>query len=301
FEYMYCPPSDVYEENKLQMVETLQSVLSLFDSIDGLTDYLSYRLINLAESVSDNIDVKNKFKENPLDDPLIYDYKNYPSELFKKAGEIAPNRAGFGDFGSWLNSYCQKKYGRPLTLACSADLAGSTNIDGFSKSLNDNEDFGMYHPSNNSAGTLLPQGITEFANAGIMTGVATVNFATDPYFDFNGFITACSTYGSFSYLKYGAFRLFSQIAQDSQLKVGKVIWVAGHSGPETAEDFRTHFGIFAPGVTQLFPEGHIINLHPWEYNEVPVMLGAALNTDMPIIALHLTRPPIGIPDRISLG
>ena len=82
--------------------------------------------------------------------------------------------------------------------------------------------------------------------------------------------------------------------------MGKTIWVAGHSGPETAEDFRTHFGIFAPGVTQLFPEGHIINLHPWEYNEVPVMLGAALKTDVPILALHLTRPPVEIPDREKL-
>ncbi|SVE28165.1 uncharacterized protein METZ01_LOCUS481019, partial [marine metagenome] len=66
-------------------------------------------------------------------------------------------------------------------------------------------------------------------------------------------------------------------------------------------DFRTHFGIFAPGVTQLFPEGHILNLHPWEYNEVPVMLAAALKTNIPIIALHLTRPPIEIPDRKALG
>jgi len=47
-----------------------------------------------------------------------------------------------------------------------------------------------------------------------------------------------------------------------------VIWVASHSGPETAEDSRTHFGIFAPGVTQLFPRGHVINLHPWEHNDV---------------------------------
>ncbi len=66
--------------------------------------------------------------------------------------------------------------------------------------------------------------------------------------------------------------------------------VAGHSGPETADDSRTHFGIFAPGVTQLFPEGKVINLHPWEYNEVPVLLGAALRLDAPIVALHLTRP-----------
>ena len=96
-------------------------------------------------------------------------------------------------------------------------------------------------------------------------------------------------------------RLFSQLAQDSELKVGKVLWVAGHSGPETAEDSRTHFGIFETGVTQLFPEGHVIDLHPWEYNEVPVVLGAALRHRRPIVALHLTRPPIEIPDRAALG
>jgi transketolase len=96
-------------------------------------------------------------------------------------------------------------------------------------------------------------------------------------------------------------RLFSQLAQDAELKVGKVIWVAGHSGPETAEDSRTHFGIFSPGVTQLLPDGQVINLHPWEHNEVAPALGAALATDVPIIALHLTRPPIEIPDREGLG
>ena len=102
---------------------------------------------------------------------------------------------------------------------------------------------------------LLPQEITEFANAGILAGMATVNFASDPEQEFDGFWGACSTYGSFSYLKYGPMRLFSQLAQDCELKVGKVLWVAGHSGPETADDSRTHFGIFAPGVTQLFPDG----------------------------------------------
>ncbi len=77
--------------------------------------------------------------------------------------------------------------------------------------------------------------------------------------------------------------------------------MAGHSGPETAEDSRTHFGVFAPGVTQLFPEGAVIDLHPWEFNEVPVVLGAALATDVPIVALHLTRPPVTVPDREALG
>jgi transketolase len=91
------------------------------------------------------------------------------------------------------------------------------------------------------------------------------------------------------------------VAQDSELKVGKVIWVAGHSGPETAEDSRTHFGIFPPGVTQLFPDGHVINIYPYEHNEVGPLLGAALATKAHIVALHLTRPAITIPDREKLG
>src|SRR5205814_340320 len=116
-----------------------------------------------------------------------------------------------------------------------------------------------------------------------------------------GFWGACSTYGAFSYLKYGEMRLFSQLAQDCELKVGKVLWVAGHSGPETAEDSRTHFGIFETGVTQLFPDGAVTDVHPWEYNEVPVVIAAALRAKAPIVALHLTRPSVDIPDRAALG
>jgi len=54
-------------------------------------------------------------------------------------------------------------------------------------------------------------------------------------------------------------------------------------------------------VTQLFPDGHVIDVHPWEHNEVPVVLAAALKTDAPIVALHLTRPNVTIPDRAALG
>jgi transketolase len=96
-------------------------------------------------------------------------------------------------------------------------------------------------------------------------------------------------------------RLFSQLAQDCQWKVGKVMFVAGHSGPETADDSRTHFGVFEPAVMQLFPKGRVLNLHPWEHNEVPVLLGAAFQEDVPVVVLHLTRPPIAVPDRDQLG
>jgi transketolase len=89
--------------------------------------------------------------------------------------------------------------------------------------------------------------------------MATVNLAPDVEAEFDGFWGACSTYGSFSYLKYGMMRLLSQLEQDCQFKLGKVLWVAGHSGPETADDSRTHFGIFEPGASSL--KG-TVNLHP---------------------------------------
>jgi transketolase len=191
--------------------------------------------------------------------------------------------------------------GRPLVLACSADLADSTNISGFAKAFGDFKGFDWYERTKHPEGALLPQQITEFTNSGIVVGLAVTNMSAKPEEEFLGYWGACSTYGSFSYLKYGLMRLFSQLAQDCPLKVGKVIWVVGHSGPETAEDSRTHFGIFAPGVTQLFPDGHVINLHPWEHNEVAPALAAALAGDAPIVALHLTRPAVTIPDRAKLG
>src|SRR5919204_398909 len=143
----------------------------------------------------------------------------------------------------------------------------------------------------------VPQRLPSF----YLGGKAARVFDDERLYDFDGFYGACSTYGSFSYLKYGEMRLFSQLAQDCELRVGRVLWVAGHSGPETAGDSRTHFGIFETGVTQLFPDGQVIDVHPWEHNEVPVVLAAAFRTRAPIVALHLTRPAVEIPDRARLG
>ncbi|HEX5451355.1 MAG TPA: hypothetical protein VFW86_03115, partial [Candidatus Limnocylindrales bacterium] len=234
-------------------------------------------------------------------DRRIFDVGQYPASIWKQPGEKAANRNGLGAWGAYVNSLGRAEHGRPLFIACSADLAESTNIAGFAEGFEGREGWGWYERNTNPEGALLPTEITEFTNAGMMAGLATVNFAADPFHDFDGFWGACSTYGAFSYLKYGPMRLFSQLAQDCQLRVGKVLWVAGHSGPETAEDSRTHFGIYEPGMTQLFPANHVVDLHPWEYNEVPVVLAAALSLDVPIVALHLTRPSIEIPDRTALG
>jgi transketolase len=296
---------EIAAETRNEQVEQarnyFETVISVLRNNQNLVDYLADRLIELGDSVPQDIDGCKISASNPLNDKEIFDFKNYPDELFAEPGTKIPNRVGFSKIASWINSHSREKYGRPLFVAMSADLAGSTNISGFAKGWGDMEDLGMYDKITNTDSPLMPQGITEFANSGMMAGLSTVNFNKDTLEQFNGFIGSFSTYGSFSYLKYGPIRLFSQVAQDSQIKVGKLLWIAGHSGPETAEDSRTHFGIFAPGVTQLFPNGHIINLHPWEHNDVAPALAAAFATDVPIVALHLTRPPIEVPDREKLG
>ena len=289
------------EEQVKQGSSYLETVFSVLRNNQELVDYLADRLVELGDSVPSEISSCKVKDSNPLDDNELFNFSNYPSELFASPGEKVPNRVGFSKIASWLNSYSRINYGRPLFVAMSADLADSTNISGFSKGWGDVEDLGMYSKEANLSSPLMPQGITEFANSGMMAGLSTVNFSSNTVDSFNGFIGSFSTYGSFSYLKYGPIRLFSQVAQDSQIKVGKLLWIAGHSGPETAEDSRTHFGIFAPGVTQLFPKGHIINLHPWEHNDVAPALAAAFSTDVPIVALHLTRPAIEVPDREKMG
>lgn len=289
----------------------LERVISVLRDHDELARDLSHRLLELAEAVPEHID---GFKlsprtatradgeqaqpaqfTSPCDDETLFDPTSYPEEMWVPPGSVIANKDALGRWGGWINDTCRQRYGRPLFLACSADLAHSTSIAGFAGS------WGWYNRETNPDGVLLPQEITEFTNAALMAGAACTNLAEDPWQRFDGFYGACSTYGAFVYLKYGIMRLFSQVAQDSRLRVGKVLWVAGHSGPETADDSRTHFGIFAPGVTQLFPEGSVVEIHPWEHNEVPVMLAAAMTHPAPIVALHLTRPPIRVPDRQAMG
>jgi len=295
-------PTDA-KEREAQARHNFGVAMGVLRNNTALVDAISDRLVEVAGLVPDHVEGFNLGGRGAeiFADERLTDAAAYPPEMWKPPGEKAANRSALATWGSWVNAYAKLEYGRPLFIVCSADLAESTNIAGFAKDFGEMPGWGWYQRDTNPRGALLPQQITEFTNSGVTVGIATVNLADDPMTSFNGFWAACSTYGSFSYLKYGPMRLFSQLAQDCELKVGKVIWVAGHSGPETAEDSRTHFGIYETGVTQLFPEGHVIDLHPWEYNEVPVVLAAALATDVPIVALHLTRPAVDIPDRAALG
>jgi transketolase len=294
-------PSDP-ENLKSEFRANLAAVVEVLHRDEELVDYLANRLVTLGEEVPEEIPgFRLGGKGNPFHDKRLYDFRNYPDDLFAKPGASLPNRLALAKWGAWVNALGANDYGRPIFIASSADLAESTNISGFGSAYGNFPGYGWYERYGTDQGVLLPQEITEFTNSGITAGLASVNFSKDPFQDFDGFWGACSTYGSFSYLKYGPMRLFSQMAQDCEFKLGKFLFIAAHSGPETADDSRTHFGIFSPGVMQLFPKGSVINLYPWEYNEVPVVLGAALQQSAPIVILHLTRPAILIPDREALG
>jgi transketolase len=285
-----------------QAAHNLDVALSVLRRDPELIRWLSDRLVAIAETVPDDErGLRLGDRGAVFADDRLFDPAAYPDQLWKQPGDTAPNRAGLAAWAGWVNATARRDHGRPLFIAASADLAESTNLAGFGHGFGGETGGGWYERDANPTGPLLPTEITEFTNAGMMAGLASVNLAADPFASFDGFWGAMSTYGSFSYLKYGPLRLFSQVAQDTELKVGRLLYVAGHSGPETAEDSRTHFGIFEPGVMQLFPKGHVVELHPWEYNEVPVMLAAAFRTDAPIVVVHLTRPPIAIPDRAALG
>ncbi len=110
------------------------------------------------------------------------------------------------------------------------------------------------------------------------------------------------TYGAFTPLMYTPARVFSQQNQDSPFRLGVLHILAGHSGPETAADARTHFGIFAPQVWTLFPRGMVVNLYFWDYNDVAAgyfaaARKAATTPEVGIIVIHVARPDVVVADR----
>jgi transketolase len=271
-----------------QFSENINVVMSVLERDQELVDFICHSLLAAAAQAPKTAALRVDRKVNAFEDVRLR-VENLPADLFAKPGVKKANREGLGLWGRYVNKVTGGKL-----ISFAADLAGSLSIRPMSA------DYGIYGPANRT-GTEFPSVITEFFNSGASAGIASTNFAEEPEKWFSGFYAVHGTYGSFIYLGYGPMRLFSQMSQDSPIRVGKVIYLAGHSGPETADDSRTHFGIFSPGVAQLFPEGQVVDLVPWEYNEVPVVLSEALWHPAPIIALHLTRPPIAIPDRKALG
>jgi transketolase len=129
--------------------------------------------------------------------------------------------------------------------------------------------------------------------------------ALDPT-QFAGVWALSGTYGAFTPLMYTPARVWSQQNQDSRFRMGVLHILAGHSGPETAADARTHFGIFAPQVWKLFPRGETIHLSFWDYNDVaPGYFAAAeiaaRDPKVGIIILEVARPDFPVADRSTFA
>ena len=127
------------------------------------------------------------------------------------------------------------------------------------------------------------------------------NASVDPD-KFAGVWAFSGTYGAFTPLMYLPARVWSQQNQDSKFRTGVLHILAGHSGPETAADARTHFGIFSPQVWKLFPRGQVINLSFWDYNDVAAGYFAAAeiaarDKKVGIITIEVARPDFPVADR----
>jgi transketolase len=82
--------------------------------------------------------------------------------------------------------------------------------------------------------------------------------------------------------------------------------LAAHSGPETAADARTHFGIFSPQVWSLFRKGQVIRLSFWDYNDVAAGYFAAAeiaarDPKVGVIVLEVARPDFPVADRSTFA
>ncbi len=147
---------------------------------------------------------------------------------------------------------------RFFTLA--ADLSESINVEHGSL-------WGHYDPETNPLGTRIKAAIQEAGNVSTAIGLVSQSASVDPE-KFAGVWALSGTYGAFTPLMYTPARVWSQQNQDSKFRMGVLHILAGHSGPETAADGRTHFGIFATQVWKLFPRGQTIHLNFWDYNDV---------------------------------
>jgi transketolase len=181
---------------------------------------------------------------------------------------------------------------RFFTLA--ADLSESINVEHGSI-------WGHYDPDTNPLGTRVKAAIQEAGNVATAIGLVGQSASVDPE-KFAGVWALSGTYAAFTPLMYTPARVWSQQNQDSKFRMGVLHILAGHSGPETAADGRTHYGIFATQVWKLFPRRQTIHLNFWDYNDVAAGYFAAAeiaarDPKVAIISIEVARPDFPVADR----
>ena len=294
-------------ERLIQFKTNIDVVMSVLDR-NGLGDWLANRLVTIGDSLRDDLPLRVEVQRDPFLDERLR-VKNLPVEpqkpaiknpvsgaekavditLFRKPGEVAGTRRAISEIIKWMNYVTENRF---ITLA--ADLSDSINVERGSL-------WGHYNPDTNPAGTRFKAPIQEAGNASTAIGLVGQSAALDPT-RFAGVWALSGTYGAFTPLMYLPARVWSQQNQDSRFRMGVLHILAGHSGPETAADARTHFGIFAPQVWKLFPRGQAIHLSFWDYNDVaPGYFAAAeiaaRDPRVGVIILEVARPDFPVADR----
>jgi transketolase len=307
FEGIRNGPVSNNRERLIQFKTNIDVVMSLLDR-NGLGDRLADRLVEIGDTVRDDVKLRISATSDPfLDDRLrVASLPEAPQKisirnaisgaekqvniaLFKKPGEAAGARRAISEIIKWMNYVTD---GRFFTVA--ADLSESINVEHGSL-------WGHYSPTDNPLGTRLKAPIQEAGNVSTAIGLVSQSASIDPE-KFAGVWALSGTYGAFTPLMYTPARVWSQQNQDSKFRVGVLHILTAHSGPETAADARTHFGIFAPQVWKLFPRGQVINLSFWDYNDVaPGYFAAAeiaaRDPRVGIITLEVARPDFAVADR----
>ena len=292
----------------IQFKTNVDVALSVLDKKPELGDWIADRLVGIAESLDRRLPVDIDTTADPfldkrltpaglptepvevtLTDPHSGESVSSTISLLLPAGEMKGARRAISEVGRWLNYVTG---GRFLTMA--ADLSNSINVE-------KSHFFGHYDPVHNRGGTRLKASIQEAVNASTIIGLVSQTTSANPSVH-SGVWGLSGTYGAFTPLMYTPARVFSQQSQDSPFRLGVLTILAGHSGPETAADARTHFGIFAPQVWTLFPRGQIINLYFWDYNDVApgyfaAVAKAAGTQGVGIITIHVARPDTPVADR----
>jgi len=311
FEGIRQGPATEPRERLIQFKTNIDVVMSLFER-NGLGDWLADRLVAIGDQVKDDLPLGIDANQNPfLDDRLRA--ANLPREpqkvrvknrlsgaekevgitLFRKPGEVAGTRRAISEILKWMNYITDNRF---LTIA--ADLSGSINLE-------QGNLWGHYDPDANPLGTRLKAPIQEAGNASTAIGFVGQSASLDPA-KFAGVWAISGTYGAFTPLMYLPARVWSQQNQDSPFRTGVLHILAGHSGPETAADARTHFGIFSPQVWKLFPRGETIHLSFWDYNDVaPGYFAAAeiaaRDPKIGIISIDVARPDFTVADRSTFA
>jgi transketolase len=298
-------------ERLVQFKTNIDVAMSVLER-NGLGDWLADRLVEIGESVPGTLPLRFDMGRDPFQDdrlrvanlplePQKLTVKNdqsgetreVPVALFRKPGEVAGTRRGISEIVKWMNLVTGNRF---LTIA--ADLSESINLEHGNL-------WGHYDPDANPLGTRLKAAIQEAGNASTAIGLVSQSASLDPK-AFAGVWAISGTYGAFTPLMYTPARVWSQQNQDSPFRTGVLHILVGHSGPETAADGRTHFGIFAPQVWKLFPRGQTIHLSFWDYNDVaPAYFAAAeiaaREQKVGIITLEVARPDFPVADRSTFA